>query len=323
MKVSSTLVRALALALALAVCGSAFAQSYPSRSTRLIVSFPPGGPADLLGRFIAQKLTESFGQQVVVDNRPGANSIIAAELTAKAAPDGYTLLMAIDGAMVMNPALYTKLPYDPQKDFTPIGLVATIPNFIVAHPSFPHASIKDLITAAKAEPGKINMAVPALPVQLAAELFMAQAGIKLTLVPYKGGNTSITDLVGGNVALSIEGVSTALPFIRSGKVKALAVTSGERLHQAPEVPTIAESGLPGYSFAVWQSVVAPARTPREIVDKINGELVRMMRTPDAAERLGTLGINPAWSTPEELAARIRTDGEKWGKIIRDIGMKIE
>lgn len=318
-------IAALTLAgLALALTGTvATAQSWPSRPIRLIVSFPPGGPADLLGRFIAQKLTESTGQQVLVDNRPGANSIIAAEITAKSSPDGYTLLMAIDGALVMNPALYTKLPYDPQRDFAPVSLVARIPNLIVAHPSFPHTSIRDLINTAKARPGSINIATPALPVQLAIELFMAQAGIKLTVVPYKGGNTSITDLVGGNIPLSIEGVSTALPYVRSGRLRALAVSTADRLRQAPEIPTVAESGLPGYDFAVWQSVVVPARTPREIIDRLNSEIVRMMKTPDAAERLGTLGITPASSTPEELAALIRTDGEKWGKVIRSIGMKIE
>ncbi len=319
---------AWALMLALSVLaglasGVACAQSWPVRPIRLIVSFPPGGPADILGRFIAERLTESLGQQVLVDNRPGANSIIAAEMTAKAPPDGYTLLMAIDGAMVMNPALYTRLPYDPVKDFTPIGLVATIPNLIVAHPSAPYGSIRDLIAAAKAKPGEINIATSALPVQLAVELFMAQSGTRLTLVPYKGGSTSITDLVGGNVMLSIEGVSTALPFVRNGKVKALAVSSRDRLPQVPEVPTIAESGLPGYAFEVWQSVVAPAGTAPAIVDRVNAELVRMMKTQAALDRLGTLGISPAWSTPDELVARIRTDGEKWGRIIREIGMKIE
>ncbi len=325
---SKSFVGAVMLALGLladAATGIAQAQApaWPARPIRLIVSFPPGGPADLLGRFIAERLTDSLGQQVVVDNRPGANSIIAAEMTAKAAPDGHTLLMAIDGAMVMNPALYTRLPYDPVKDFTPIGLVATIPNLIVAHPSSPWGSIRDLIAAAKARPGDISIATSALPVQLAIELFMAQSGARLTLVPYKGGSTSITDLVGGNVALSIEGVSTALPFVRTGKVKALAVTSRDRLPQAPDVPTIAESGLPGYAFEVWQSVVAPAGAPQAVVERINGELGRMMKTQAATDRLGALGITPAWSTPDELASRIRTDGEKWGKIIRDIGMKIE
>ena len=319
----SRCVRAFFVVLALCLTGSAFAQSYPNRPIRLIVSFPPGGPADVLGRFIAQKLSESLPQQVVVDNRPGANSIIAAEITARAAPDGYTLLMAIDGAMVMNPWLYTRLPYDPVKDFAPIALVATIPNILVAHPSFPQNTIKELIAAAKAHPGEINIATSALPVQLAIEMLMAQSGTKFTLVPYKGGSTSISDLVGGTILLSIEGVSTALPFVRNGKVKALAVSSPERLRQAPDVPTVAESGLPGYAFEVWQSVVAPAGTPREVIERLNGELVRMMKTPEAAERLGTLGISPATSTPDELAGRIRTDTERWGKVIRDIGMKIE
>jgi tripartite-type tricarboxylate transporter receptor subunit TctC len=314
---------ALALVGSLALSGSVAAQTWPSRPIRLIVSFPPGGPADLLGRFIAQKLGEGLGQQVVVDNRPGANSIIAAELTAKAPSDGHTLLMGIDGVFVMNPSLYTKLPYDPVRDFTPISLAALIPNVIVANPAFAANSVRELIAAAKARPGDISIATSALPVQLAVELFMVQSGTKLTLVPYKGGSTSISDLVGGSIALSIEGVSTALPFVRNGKVKALAVTSAERLPQAPEIPTVAESGLPGYAFNVWQSVVGPAGLPTDVVERVNAEVVRMMKTPEAAERLGALGLTPASSTPAELAARIRTDGEKWSRIIRDIGMKID
>ena len=316
--------RSLLIAVALVgAAGEALAQAYPNRATRLIVSFPPGGPADLLGRFIAQKLSESFGQQVVVENRPGANSIIAAELTAGSAPDGYTLLMAIDGVLVMNPSLYSKLPYDPIKDFAPVGLVALIPNLIVANNAFAANSFRELVARAKAEPGKINVGTGALPVQLAFELLMRQAGMKMQIVPYKGGNTTITALMANEVPVTVEGISTGLPFIRAGKVKALAVTSAERLRQAPEIPTVAESGVPGYSFAVWQSVVAPARTPRPVIDRLNAELQKMMQLPEARERLGTLGIEPAWGTPEDLAERIRVDGEKWGKIIHEIGLKLD
>ena len=318
------LVRCLFAACALAgSIGAALAQPSPAKPIRLLVSFPPGGPADLLGRFIAQKLSESFNQQVVVENRPGANSIIAAEMTASSPPDGYTLLMAIDGALVMNPSLYTKLPYDPVRDFAPIALVALIPNMIVANNAAPFTSFADLLARAKAQPGSINVGTGALPVQLAVELLMRQAGVKMTIVPYKGGNTTITALVANEIPVTVEGVSTAMPFVRSGKLRALAVTSAERLQQAPEVPTVAESGVAGYSFAVWQSVVAPARTPRPVIDQLNAELQKIMRLSEARERLGALGIEPTWSTPEQLAERIRTDGEKWGKIIRDIGMKIE
>lgn len=309
--------------LGLGFASTAFAQAFPNKPIRLIVSFPPGGPADLLGRFIAQKMTEGFGQQVVVENKPGGNSIIAAEYVAKSPPDGHTLLMAIDGALVMNPSLYTKLPYDPVKDFAPVGLAATIPNLIVANNAFPANTLQEMIAMAKANPGKLNMATSALPVQLAIELLMRTGDFKLTLVPYKGGNTSMTDLLGGSVLLSIEGISTALPNLKAKKIKALAVTSPQRMPQIPDIPTVAESGVPGYSFAVWQSVVAPAGTPRDIIAKLNSELVRLMKLTEARERLGALGIEPAWSTPQELATLIRTDGEKWDKIIRDIGMKIE
>jgi tripartite-type tricarboxylate transporter receptor subunit TctC len=323
MKNASTMSRLLAAVALGLVAGTALAQSYPARPIRLIVSFPPGGPADFLGRFIGQKMGEGFGRPAVVENRPGANSIIAAELVAKAPPDGYTLLMAIDGVLVMNPSLYTKLPYDPVRDFAPVGLVATIPNLIVANNGFGPNSLQELIAYAKARPGQVNMATSALPVQLAAELLASMAGIKLTMVPYKGGNTSVTALIAGDVPLSIEGISTAMPHVKAGKIKALAVTTAQRMPQVPNVPTVAESGVPGFSFAVWQSVVGPAGMPREIVLKLNAELGRIMKLPEARERLEAVGIEPAYSTPEEMAERIRSDTEKWGAVIRKIGMKIE
>ena len=307
----------------LLVPAAAFAQAYPSRAVRLLVPFPPGGPADILGRIIGQKMSESFGQQVLVDNRPGANTIIAAEIAAKSAPDGYTVLMAIDSTLTMNPALYSKLPYDPIRDFDPVSLIAIVPSMLVANINFPPNNVRELIALAKAKPGEIMFGSGTIAMQLAGELFNSMAGTKLTNVPYKGGATTITGLMSGDVPVLFEGISTALTNWKAGKVKAIAAMGAKRLPQAPDLPTVAEQGVPGYEAQVWQSVVVPKGTPRDIVLKLNVELTRIMKLPDVRERLATTGIEPASSTPEELGAFIRSETAKWGKVIKDIGLKIE
>lgn len=308
---------------ALLVPAAAFAQAYPNRAIRLLVPFPPGGPADILGRIIGQKMSESFGQQVIIDNRPGGNTIIAAEAAAKSAPDGYTVLMAIDSTLTMNPALYTKLPYDPIRDFDPVSLIAIVPSMLVANINFPVNNVQELIAMAKAKPGQIMFGSGTIAMQLAGELFNSMAGTKLTNVPYKGGATTITGLMSGDVPVLFEGISTALTNWKAGKVKAIAAMGAKRLPQAPDLPTVAEQGVPGYEAQVWQSVVVPKGTPREIVLKLNAELTRIMNLPEVRERLSVTGIEPASSTPEELGAFIRSETAKWGKVIKDIGLKIE
>jgi tripartite-type tricarboxylate transporter receptor subunit TctC len=318
------LLRMLAiLVLSLGTAGIAFPQAYPSKPIRLLVPFPPGGPADILGRVIAQKMSEDFSQQVIVDNRPGANTIIAAELAARAPADGYTVLMAIDSTLSMNPALYTKLPYDPLKDFDPVSLVAIVPSMLIAHPSVPVNNVQELIALAKSKPGQIMFGSGTIAMQLAGELFNTMAGTKMPNVPYKGGSTTITAVMAGEVPVAFEGISTALSAWRAGKVKAIAAMGAKRLPQAPDVPTVAESGVFGYEAQVWQSVVVPAGTPREVIVKLNAELTRIMKLPETHERLSASGLVPTSSTPEELGAFVRSETAKWSKIIKDIGLKIE
>ncbi len=317
---------AAAVLLGLGLAGTALAQSaqsYPSKPIRMLVPFPPGGPADILARVIGQKMSEGFGQQVIIDNRPGANTIIAADLAAKAPADGYTLLMAIDSTLTMNPTLYTKLPYDPLKDFEPVSLIAIVPAILVVNNSVPVNNVQELIAYAKARPGQVMFGSGTLTMQLAGELFNNMAGIKMTNVPYKGGNVTIAALMGGEVPVLFEGVSTALSNWRSGKVRAIAAMGAKRLPQAPELPTVAESGLPGYEAQVWQSIVVPAGTPRDIIVKLNAELTRIMKLPETRERLSAAGIEPTTSTPEELAAFMRAETVKWSKIIKEIGLKVE
>jgi len=307
----------------LGMTGSAFAQAYPTKPIRLLIPFPPGGPADILGRVIAQKMSEDFGQQVIVDNRPGANTVIAAELAAKAPADGYTALMAIDSTLSMNPALYSKLPYDPLKDFDPVSLVAIVPSMLIVNPGVPANNVQELIALAKSRPGQIMFGSGTIAMQLAGELFNRMAGTKMQNVPYKGGSTTITAVMGGEVPVAFEGISTALSAWRSGKVKAIAAMGATRLPQAPDLPTVAEQGVPGYDAQVWQSVVVPKGTPREIVLKLNAELTRIMKLPETQERLSASGLVPASSTPEELGAFIVSETTKWGRIIKDIGLKVE
>jgi tripartite-type tricarboxylate transporter receptor subunit TctC len=299
------------------------AQTYPTRTITLIVPFAPGGPADLLARLIGQKLGEDLGQQVVVDNRPGANTIIGAQAVARARPDGYTLLMAIDGTLVMNPFLYSKLAYDPFKDFEPISQVAFIPSVLEANKDVPVSSVKDVIEQEKAKPGKFLVGVSTPTSQVIVGLFNMLAGIKLTMVPYKGGTTLITSLLAGDIPIGFESANVALPQWRAGKIKILGTTYARRLALAPEIPLIAET-LPGFDLGIWQSIVAPAGTPRDIIVRLHGALSKVMNDPVVRERLLAAGIEPAISkTPEEFAAFIRTQAEVRSKVIKEVGMKLD
>ena len=307
----------------LGMAGASLAQSYTTKVIRLLVPFPPGGPADILGRVISQRMSENFGQQVIVDNRPGANTIIAANIGAKSAPDGYTLLMAIDSTLAMNPTLYGKLPYDPLKDFDPVSLIAIVPTVLVVNSQLPVNNVRELIALDKSRPGQVMFGSGTLASQLAGELFNSMTGTKLTNVPYNGNSSSITALLAGDVPILFSGFSTVLAHWKAGRVKVLAALGAARLSQAPELPTVAESGVPGYEAQVWQSIVVPAGTPREIIARLNAELTRIMKLPETRDRLLAAGIEPISSTPEELAAFIRSETAKWSKVIKDIGLKIE
>jgi tripartite-type tricarboxylate transporter receptor subunit TctC len=311
------------VALLLVLASSALAQSYPTRTITLIVPFAPGGPADLLARLIGQKVGEELGQQVVVDNRPGANTIIGAQMVAKAKPDGYTLLMAIDGTLVMNPFLYAKLAYDPFKDFQPISLVAFIPSVFEANINTPVNSVRDVIEQEKAQPGKFMVGVSTPTSQVIVGLFNMMAGTKLTMVPYKGGTTLITGLLAGDIPLGFESANVALPQFRAGKIKILGTTYARRLVSAPEIPQIAET-LPGFDLGIWQSVVAPAGTPKEIINRLYAAIVKAMASEEVKNRLLAAGIEPAVSkSPEDFAAFIKSQADTRARVIKAVGMKIE
>jgi len=279
--------------LALSV-SSATAQNYPARQITLVVPFAPGGPADFLGRLIGLKMGEDLGQQVVIDNRPGANTIIGAQAVAKAAPDGYTLLMAIDGTLVMNPFLYSKLAYDPFKDFVPVSLVALVPSAVVGNINIPVSSIKDLVEQEKAKPGTFQIGISTPTSQVNVGLLNMMAGTNFTMVPYRGGTTQVTGILAGDIPLGMESINVSLPLWRDNKLKILGLVSAQRLSLAPEIPTIAET-FPGYDLGIWQSIVAPAGTPREVVNKLHGSIKKVLAMPEVCEKLLAAGIEPASS----------------------------
>ena len=308
--------------LALSV-SSATAQNYPARQITLVVPFAPGGPADFLGRLIGQKMGEDLGQQLVIDNRPGANTIIGAQAVAKAAPDGYTLLMAIDGTLVINPFLYSKLAYDPFKDFVPVSLVALVPSAVVGNINIPVSSIKDLVEREKAKPGTFQIGISTPTSQVNVGLLNMMAGTNFTMVPYRGGTTQVTGILAGDIPLGMESINVSLPLWRDNKLKILGLVSAQRLSLAPEIPTIAET-FPGYDLGIWQSIVAPAGTPREVVSKLHGSIKKVLAMPEVRDKLLAAGIEPASSnSPEEFAAFIRSQAETRAKVIQAVGIKID
>ncbi len=301
----------------------AAAQTYPTRQITLVVPFAPGGPADFLGRLIGQKMSEELGQQIVVDNRPGANTIIGAQAVAKAAPDGYTLLMAIDGTLVMNPFLYSKLAYDPFKDFAPISVIALVPSAVVGNIKIPIDSIKELVDGEKAKPGTFQIGISTPTSQVNVGLLNMMAGTNFTTIPYRGGTTQITGILAGDIALGMESINVSLPLWREKKVKILGLVNAQRLSLAPELPTIAET-FPGYDLGIWQSIVAPAETPRDVVTRLHGSIKKVLAAPDVREKLANAGIEPTSSnTPEEFAAFIRSQAETRAKVIQAVGMKLD
>ncbi len=311
------------LALLLAVPLLAFAQ-YPNRAVKLVVPFPPAGATDIVGRIVAQKLSERFGQPVIVENRPGAGGSIGSDLVAKSAPDGYTLLMATSSTHSIGPSLQ-KLPYDPLKDFAPVLHVANVPNVLVVSPGLGVASVKDLVALAKAKPGQLNYASSGVGtiVHLNAEFFRMIAGVDLVHVPYQGTALSIPDLANGNVAMLFDSLASVMPHIRSGKVKPLALNAGERSPLRPEVPTLAEAGMPQFDRYTWFGMFAPAGTPRDIVGRVQAETVAALKSPDLLKRLAEVGAEPVGSTPEQFVERIRSDTARWAEVIRAANVKVQ
>ena len=316
-------IAALALAVLSTAAFSQDAAKYPGRPIRVIVPFAPGGGLDITTRLIGQKLTEKWGQNIVVDTRPGAATIVGTEIASNAAPDGYTLLM-ITTTFAINPGLRSKLPYDPFKDFTPITQLNSQPNVIVVAPSFAGKSVKDLIALAKSRPGEMTFASPGAgsAPHLSAEMFQRQAGVNMIHVPYKGIPPAVTDVLGGRVAMLFTTTISAAPHIKAGKLRAVAITSAKRQPSMPDVPTVGET-LPGYRAEAFQGMVAPAGVPQGIVNKISAEVVRIVRLPDVAERFQLDGAEAVGSTPKEFAAFLKAEMQKWSKVIRDAGIKPE
>ena len=323
--IAQLVMAALTVLIAAALPGAALAQTYPNKALRMIVPFPPGGPNDIIGRLLAQKMGEQMGQAIIVDNRGGAGGIIGTEAVAKAAPDGYTMLFSGTASLSINPSLYLKLPYDAVADFAPISLVGTAPSILVVNPELPVKSVKELIEYARANPGKLNFASAGIgtPPHLAGELMNTAANIRMVHVPYSGGGPAMNDLMAGQVQLYFSGISAALPLIKSGKMRAIAVTSAKRTAIAPDMPTIAESGLPGFEVGNWYAIVAPAKTPAAIVGRLNAEIVKSLSGPEVKKRFLDLAADPIGSTPEELAAYQKSEIAKWAKAIKAAGIKPE
>jgi tripartite-type tricarboxylate transporter receptor subunit TctC len=310
---------------AAALCACAFATTaaeFPSKPVRLIIGFPPGGATDLVARALQPRMSAALGHQVVIDNRPGANGIIAGELTAHADPDGHTILLGHIGMLIISPAIQ-KVPYDPFKDFAPVGLTVSLQNIIIAHPTMPAKTLKEMIALAKTKPGQLNYATSGIgsPGHLAAVLLESMAGIKLSHIPYKGGGPAITDLLAGHVPMSFAVISTGVPHVQAGKARGIAVTGSKRAEAVPDVPTVAEAGVAGYAATNWYGFLAPPKTPKAVIDRINREMTAALKAPEVIEGLKARGIDATPSSPAEFAAFIQAEDRKWTPIIRQAGIK--
>ena len=302
---------------------AAAGDNYPSKPIRLVVPFTPGGSNDLVGRVLSQKLFEVWGQPVIIDNRPGGGSTIGIDVVVRAPPDGYTLLTT-SGGVAMNVSLY-KLPFNPVKDLAPVILLAQMPYLLAVNPSLPAKSARDLVSLAKAQPGKVIFASSGAGTSshLAMELFRSMAGIDMLHVPFKGGGPAVTSVMSGEVQGTFNVITGTLPYARSGKLRALGVSSAKRVEVAPDIPTIGESGVAGYEMIAWYNVFAPARTPRAIVDRLNNEITRMLQMPDVRERLQTLGVTPLGGTPEALGKYLEFEITRWAKLIKEVGIQVK
>lgn len=316
--------RRAALCLALSAFATlASAQAYPTHPIRMVLPFSSGGTTDIPGRMISQKLSEAMGQQVIVDNRPGAGSTIGTDIVAKSKPDGYTLLLT-STTHVISPSLYKNLPFNTMADFTPIMRVASGPYVLVVHPSLPAKNVRELIALAKAQPGKIDYATSGNGSfqHLVGALFCLMAGVDLTHVPYRGSGPATADMLGGQVKVGFPGTPIALPHVKAGRLRALAVTTSKRSSELPDVPTIAESGVPGYDATVWLGLLAPSGTPREIVQKLYTETSKVLRIPEVQQNIAATGVDVNVIGPEEFAQYLRTEHDKWSKVVRDSGAQV-
>ena len=304
---------------------TAAAQSFPTKPVRIIVAYTPAGTTDILARAIGQKMNEAWGQPVIVDNRPGANGNIGTEVAARATADGHTLIMATSGTHGINPSLYRKLGWDAVKDFAPVSLVATVPNILVVNNSLPVRSVKELIAYAKANAGKLNYGSPGIgsTAHLSMELFKSMTGTSLNHIPYKGSAGVLADLMGGQIAVTMDNIPVYLPQVKAGKIRALAVSPAKRTSAAPDLPTVAEAGVTGYDSGAWFGLLAPAGTPRPIVDKLSGEVARILNLADVSRRISELGAEPVGSTPAQFAAHIKSEIARWAKVIRDANVELQ
>jgi len=312
------------VALALPAAQAQAQKDYPEKPIRMIVPFAPGGSNDIMGRLVAAKFTENMGQQVVVDNRPGASGIIGTDLAAKAAPDGYTVLV-MSLTFTVNPSIRSKLPYDTDKDLVPVTVIASAPLILVVHPSLPVKSVREFIAYAKANPGKLNFGSggPGSTPHLAGEMLKSMAGLQMTHIPYKGGGPALADLVGGQIQLMLENIPSTLPFVKSEKLRVLAVTSKKRSPTVLDVPTLDEAGLKGYELTGWNGLFVPRGTPRAIVNRLHAETVKALAAPDVRQRLAAMSAEPGGEPPETFAAFVKAEIRKWAKIVKEAGLKVE
>ena len=305
--------------------GTAQAQAWPAKPIRFIVPFPPGGATDVLTRTIAPRLADALGQQVVVDNRSGAGGMIGVQLTAKAPPDGYTLVLATFGPIAINPSLYAKMPYDPIKELAPVSLAGNIYNVLVVHPALPAPSVKDLIALARQRPGELNYGSsgPGAADHMAAELFQVMTRTRMVHVPYKGGPLAMVDLISGNLQLMFSTVPTAAGLIKAGKLRPMAIANSTRFPAMPELPTIAEAGVPGFAVNNWCGVFVAGGTPPEVIARLNAELVKALAMPDVRSRLLDVGLDAVSNSPDAFAAYIRAETDKWARVVKDAHIKVE
>ncbi len=315
--------RAAACAIAFIALPAAAQPQYPARSIRIVVPLAAGGPSDLLARTLGQKFTDAWGQPVVIDNRAGANGVVGCELVARSVPDGYTLVMGTSGTHGINASLFPKLPYDTVNDFAPIARVGVAPYVLVAHPSLPVKGVPELIRLARARPGQITIAAGGSASHLASALFKSMAGVDLLLVPYKGNSPAVTAVIGGEISLVFGNIAQSLPQVKAGRMRALGVTSVRRSVVMPDVRTIAEAGVPGFVTSTWYGMLAPAATPRPVVDKLNGEIIRILQLPEVRERLAAEAFELPADTPDQFAAIIRSELARWAKVVKDTGARIE
>ncbi len=323
---AARILTAAALAFAAGLCGAQSAPgSFPEKPVRFVVGFTPGGPSDILARALGQKLGDHWGLQMVIENRPGAGGNIAAEVVAKSAGDGYTWLLGNNSILATNQSLYRKLGYDPVKDFAPVSLVAIQPNILVVNPQVPANSVRELIALAKSKPGQLNYASSGsgAAAHLAGELFKTMAGVDMVHVPYKGAQPALTDVIAGQAQLMFATSASVIPFLKAGRLRALAVTTAQRSATVPELPTVAEAGLPSFEAITWHGVVVPAATPAALVERINGDIVRALHAPELRERLAGLGAEVVAGSPREFADYIAREIPKWAKVVQDSGARAE